>query len=161
MACTAPKYVFTDGATRGNGKTNARASYAVYWGPYAHLNESALLPGDLQTNQRAELYAILRVFQQVDAATPQNQKYILVTDSMFAINCLTKWAPSWAKNGWTTSAKQPVKNQDILQPLYTLYCKHSAYVQLHHVHGHTGKQDMLHQGNDVADKMCNDVLDHA
>jgi ribonuclease HI len=151
-------YVFTDGATRGNGKVGARGSYAVYWGPYAKLNECGLLPGALQTNQRAELYAVLRAFQQI-AQLPLTNKYVLVTDSMYTINCLTKWASNWVKNGWIASDRQPVKNQDLIVPLYDVYCKQGHRVRLQHVNGHSKSTDFLHQGNNVADKMCNDVLD--
>ena len=59
------------------------------------------------------------------------------------------------KNGWKTAKKQPVKNQDLIKPLYQLY--KSKKVKFKHVRGHKGIY-----GNEMADrlavegsKMCN------
>jgi ribonuclease HI len=63
-----------------------------------------------QTNQRAELTAILRALQVVPLETPVR----IFSDSKYAINCVTDWAINWRQNGWRT-ADGPVKNRDIVQ----------------------------------------------
>ncbi len=47
--------VYTDGACTGNGKANPIAGVGAYFGPNDPRNISELLPGEKQTNQRAEL----------------------------------------------------------------------------------------------------------
>ena len=41
----------------------------------------------------------------------------LNTDSQFMIKCMESWIQNWKRNGWQTSAKQPVKNIDDLKRL--------------------------------------------
>ena len=47
------------------------------------------------------------------------------SDSEFWINVLTKWAPTWQANGWKKKTG-PIKNLEIVQELYELYCKYSV-----------------------------------
>ena len=55
--------IYTDGACTGNGTENARAGYGVYFGKDDPRNVAAPLEGELQTNNRAELQAILVALQ--------------------------------------------------------------------------------------------------
>ncbi len=50
-----PVIVYADGSCFGNGKEGARAGIGVYFGDGDPRNVSEPLPGDKQTNQRAEL----------------------------------------------------------------------------------------------------------
>lgn len=59
----------------------------------------------------------------------------IYTDSEFWINVLTKWAPSWRRNGWVKKTG-PIKNLDLVKELYELYTTHS--VKLNWVRGHVG-----------------------
>ncbi len=38
----------------------------------------------------------------------------IVTDSQYAIDCLSKWCYSWQRNNWISSKGAPVKNADII-----------------------------------------------
>lgn len=69
------------------------------------------------------------------------------SDSEFWINVLTKWAPTWEKNGWKKKTG-PIKNLEIVQELYGLYCKYP--VKLVWVRGHAGAEY-----NELADKWAN------
>ena len=62
------------------------------------------LTGPRQTNQRAELTAILRALE----LAPLNREVTIFSDSNYAINCVTTWFQNWRKNGWHTSSKKPV-----------------------------------------------------
>ena len=73
-------------------------------------NVSERLGGEPQTNQRAELTAILRALEILELA----QDCEIRTDSKYSIQCVTEWYINWEKNGWKT-ATGPVKNQDIVQ----------------------------------------------
>lgn len=69
------------------------------------------------------------------------------SDSEFWINVLTKWAPSWQKNGWKKS-KGEIKNLDLVKKLYDLYTKYP--VKLVWVRGHVGTEM-----NELADEWAN------
>ena len=74
-------------------------------------NVSETLQGSRQTNQRAELTAILRALELV----PRNRNVVIVTDSQYAINCVKDWYENWRRNGWKTSAGKAVENKDIIE----------------------------------------------
>ena len=69
------------------------------------------------------------------------------SDSEFWINVLTKWAPTWQANGWKKKTG-PIKNLEIVQELYELYCKYP--VKLVWVRGHVGTEF-----NELADEWAN------
>ena len=69
------------------------------------------------------------------------------SDSEFWINVLTKWAPTWQANGWKKKTG-PIKNLEIVQELYGLYCKYP--VKLVWVRGHAGTDY-----NELADEWAN------
>ena len=69
------------------------------------------------------------------------------SDSEFWINVLTKWAPGWEANGWKKKTGA-IKNLDIVQELYGLYCKYP--VKLVWVKGHVGMEF-----NEMADEWAN------
>lgn len=76
--------VYTDGSTLNNGRTGAVAGYGVYWEneEHRHANVSRRLAGTLQTNNRAELRAIIAAVEE--CPEPDRPLYIL-TDSKYAI----------------------------------------------------------------------------
>ena len=100
--------------------------------------------GEKPTNNRAALTAILRALQSVHAAGPVT----IHSDSEFSINCLTKWAGAWERNGWVTKAGQPVKNPDLIKACLGAYNKNLH--TFHHVFGHVGIP-----GNERADQLAN------
>ena len=69
------------------------------------------------------------------------------SDSEFWINVLTKWAPTWASNGWQKKTG-PIKNLDIVKELYSLYASHD--VKLVWTRGHVGTKF-----NEMADAWAN------
>ena len=40
-----------------------------------------------------------------------------MTDSRYAINCVTSWYVNWRKNGWKTSAGKAVENRDLVETI--------------------------------------------
>ena len=75
------------------------------------------------------------------------------SDSEFWINVLTKWAPTWQANGWKKKTG-PIKNLEIVQELYGLYCKYP--VKLVWVRGHVGTEY-----NELADEWANKAREGA
>jgi ribonuclease HI len=46
---------------------------------------------------------------------PVDQKVMIITDSTYSINCLTKWKDKWIKNQWKTAKGAGVLNQDLIK----------------------------------------------
>lgn len=107
--------IYTDGSSLGNGAAGARAGVGVYFGPGDSKNVSEALGGTRQTNQRAELTAILRA---LDIA-PRHRDITIYTDSRYAIDCVTNWYKNWKRNGWVTTNKKAVENRDLVQEVRT------------------------------------------
>ncbi|KAG5358650.1 Ribonuclease H1 [Yarrowia sp. B02] len=111
--------VYTDGACVRNGQVDAIAGIGVYFGAHNPCNISERLRGELQTNQRAELSAIKKAYQII-ASLGDGARYEIYSDSLYAINCLTKWKHSWQKNGWRTCKGNEVANQDLIKSILEL-----------------------------------------
>ncbi|KAK9417486.1 putative RNase H type-1 domain-containing protein [Seiridium unicorne] len=108
-------HVYTDGSSRGNGKVGAAAGVGVWFGEDDPRNISERLEGDPQTNQRAELTAILRALQKVSV----DQDIRIFTDSQYSISCVTEWYRNWEKKRWKTTGNADVKNKDLVQAIRT------------------------------------------
>jgi ribonuclease HI len=103
--------IYTDGSSLANGTAGARAGVGVYFGPCDSKNVSEALAGARQTNQRAELTAILRALE----LAPRHRDVTIHTDSRYSIDCVTTWYKGWKRNGWLTASKKPVENRDLIQ----------------------------------------------
>ncbi|OJD20048.1 hypothetical protein AJ78_00064 [Emergomyces pasteurianus Ep9510] len=109
-----PLKIYTDGSSLRNGTTGAKAGVGVYFGPGDESrNVSEPLKGSRQTNQRAELTAIIRA---LDIA-PRHRDVTIFTDSKYAINCVTVWFVNWQRNKWMTAQDKPVENKDLIQSI--------------------------------------------
>lgn len=141
--------VYSDGACKGNGKVGSYAGVGVWWGENDPRNIAERCPGD-QTNNRAELIAIVRVLE----TTPKSKKPLLIkTDSQYSINCFQEWLPRWICNKFRTAVGQPVKNLGIIRYLAALFNERELFgqrVHLQYVKGHSGDR-----GNDGADAQAN------
>jgi len=60
---------------------------------------------------------------------------------------LTRWLPTWKRNGWKTSNRTPVKNTDLWRELDSLCQRHSVDWQW--VKGHAG-----HPENERCDELA-------
>lgn len=137
--------IWTDGASRGNGQLGARAGLGVYFGPSDPRNISERLPGEPQTNQRAELMAIQRALEVV----PDAQDILIYSDSQYSIKCLTIWSINWRKNHWKTSTGQDVKNRDIVEEVVRLIQERKGKTDFKWVKGHA-----MDEGNEAADVLA-------
>ena len=71
------------------------------------------LKGNRQTNQRAELTAILRALE----IAPRHRDVTIFSDSQYSIKCVTEWSINWRLNNWMTSARKPVENKDLVEQI--------------------------------------------
>lgn len=101
------------------------------------------------TNNREELKAILHVFRL--AAADKDNKYIIYSDSAYAVNMINSWIYNWAKNNWKNSKKQEVENIDLVKEIYNYLNIDFFNCQVVKVPGHA---NIL--GNELADALATD-----
>ena len=113
-------------------------------------NISEALPGPRQTNQRAELTAILRALD----TTPRDRDVTIVTDSQYSINCVTAWSMNWRRNGWKTSSGKLVENKDLVENILAKIEERNglqSQTQFEWIKGHNKDP-----GNEAADRLAVD-----
>ena len=134
--------IYTDGSCKGNPGIGG-------WGALLVHNEQSIeiFDGELETtNNRMELKAVI---EALNNATSMNDDVQIYTDSSYVQKGIQEWILNWKKNGWRSSNKKPVKNQDLWQELDTL--NSSLKVEWFWVKGHAG-----HPGNERADFLANE-----
>ena len=73
------------------------------------------------TNNRMEIIAVLSAMENANTIETLNTTVKIYSDSAYVVNIFNQqWYLTWMKNGWTTSDKQAVKNQDLLRRLVSL-----------------------------------------
>ena len=131
--------IYTDGACSGNPGPGG-------WGVVMRWQgkDKEMYGGDpLTTNNRMELMAAIQALEALKGPT----KVALYTDSKYLLDGITKWIVGWQRNGWRTSAKQPVKNEDLWRRLIAALDGHEVSWQW--VKGHAGEE-----GNERADALA-------
>jgi ribonuclease HI len=132
--------IYTDGACSGNPGPGG-------WGALLRYGdtEKELCGGEAieTTNNRMELTAPIQALESLKRRVTVH----LYTDSRYVRDGIMKWVSNWKRNGWITSAKQPVKNVDLWQRLDAAVRCHD--VEWHWVKGHAGDP-----GNERADRLA-------
>lgn len=134
--------IYTDGACKGNPGIGG-------WGALLIQNEQSIeiFDGEQETtNNRMELKAVI---EALNHASSMNDDVQIYTDSSYVQKGIQEWIYNWKKNGWRSSNKKPVKNQDLWQKLDTL--NSTLNVEWFWVKGHAG-----HPGNERADFLANE-----
>ena len=58
----------------------------------------------------------------LEAVRANDGPLLVVSDSTYVVNCFRdRWWQGWLERGWTNSAKKPVANRDLWEPLVELY----------------------------------------
>jgi len=136
--------IYTDGACRGNPGPGG-------WGVLliAGARRKTMHGGELETtNNRMELTAAIEALNALRGP----RQVILHTDSKYVMDGVREWMPNWKKRGWKTSARKPVKNQDLWQALDEATDAHE--ITWKWVRGHDGNA-----GNEEADELANRGID--
>jgi ribonuclease HI len=89
------------------------------------------------TNNRMELMAVIAALEALKRMK-QGRKAQVFTDSQYVQKGMTEWIQGWKRNGWRTSDKGLVKNQDLWQRLDALASDFS--VTWTWVKGHAGNK---------------------
>ncbi|MEN0087746.1 MAG: ribonuclease HI [Pseudomonadota bacterium] len=131
--------IWTDGACSGNPGPGG-------WGAILRSgeHEKELSGGEvLTTNNRMELMAAIEALN----ALKRPSEVTLWTDSTYVKGGITGWIEGWKRNGWRTSAKKPVKNDDLWRILDEAVQRHQ--IEWRWVKGHAG-----HAENERADELA-------
>lgn len=113
----------------------------------AGAREKELSGGEpLTTNNRMELLAAIRALE----ALKRPCHVILTTDSVYVRDGITKWIHGWQRNGWRTSDRKPVRNEELWRELIAASAPHR--IEWHWVKGHAG-----HPENERADRLACDA----
>ena len=129
--------VYTDGACLGNPGPGGWA-----WLVPGGESDSG---GERQTtNQRMELYAVLRALETFDGELRVH------SDSAYVVNCYNqKWWVGWERKGWRTASGTPVANLDLWRPVIDHFKVRKGLVFVK-VKGHSGDTY-----NEMADALAN------
>ena len=101
--------LITDGACKGNPGPGGWACLLRYGSHHKEIWGSE----PRTTNNRMELTAAVRGLQVLKESCIVE----IITDSEYVKNGITSWITNWKRNGWKTSAKKPVVNQDLWEEL--------------------------------------------
>lgn len=94
------------------------------------------------TNNRMEIQAALEGLR----ALKENCEVVVVTDSNYLKDGITKWIANWKRNGWRTSDKKAVVNQDLWLELDEQNARHRTtweWTKGHASHGDNNRCDEL------------------
>ncbi|KYC51805.1 MAG: ribonuclease H [Candidatus Methanofastidiosum methylothiophilum] len=136
--------IYTDGGSSGNPGPGGWAYVILYAGETLDRRSGG---ESLTTNNRMELEAVIQALEFLQKRTRQKKEHIRVhTDSQYVKQGVTHWIHTWLKNGWKTSNRQAVKNQELWERLWEL--SQNFEIQWEWIKGHAG--DLY---NEACDRM--------
>lgn len=121
--------VFTDGSARPNP---GPGGWGVVYVKDGEIISQANGKSDDTTNNRMELTGLIEGMKLLSA----EDEVEMYTDSELCVNTFTKWADSWAKNGWKRKTG-PIANIDLVKEAYALY-KARPKLKLKWIKAHNG-----------------------
>jgi ribonuclease HI len=147
-----PIVIWTDGACSGNPGPGGWAFVKTFDGKAAgsHGGEPHT------TNNRMEIAALLRALKSIPEKR-EAHPVLIHSDSAYVVNGVNDYLAAWIANGWRTSGKAPVANQDLWEQVAGQIAKRSGPVRLARVKSHTGMKDQ----NAFVDALAVRARDHA
>ena len=104
--------IYCDGGSKPNPGPGGWAALLIYG-----EHEAEISGGETHTtNNHMELTAAIKALE----ALTRPCEVDFYTDSQYLRQGITEWIKGWRKNGWMTSAKKPVLNQELWVRLYEL-----------------------------------------
>jgi len=120
--------IYSDGGAKPNPGPGGWAALLIYGEHQAEISG-----GERNTtNNQMELTAAIKALEALTRACEVD----FYTDSQYLRQGITEWIKTWRKNGWLTSAKKPVFNQQLWIRLHELTEQHD--IQWHWTRGHAG-----------------------
>ncbi|MBP3217025.1 MAG: ribonuclease HI [Lachnospiraceae bacterium] len=143
--------IFTDGAARGNPEgPGGYGAILQYTDASGKLHEREYSEGfPVTSNNRMELLGAIVALEALNRPCQVD----LYSDSQYLVRAFNDhWIDHWQANGWRTSGKEPVKNQDLWERLLAAAAPHE--VTYHWVKGHNG-----HPENERCDQLATKAAD--
>lgn len=135
---------YTDGACSGNPGPGGWGALLQAMDDDRVVKERELSGGErLTTNNRMELMAAISALEALERPSVLT----VITDSNYVKGGVTGWIHGWKRNGWKTSDRKPVKNEDLWRRLDAAAARHQ--VTWEWVKGHAG-----HPENERADALA-------
>lgn len=97
------------------------------------------------TNNQGELQAVLELLRATEGI---DEPLLIMCDSKYVIDSITKWMPGWKRRGWRKSDGGPVLNRELMEALDE--AMRGRDVTFEWVKGHAG-----HDLNEAADVRAN------
>lgn len=139
--------IYTDGACSGNPGPGGWAARLIH--PTTGQTRDLSGGEERTTNNRMELMAALEALQALKRPVTVE----LYSDSQYLVKAFKEgWLDRWRSNGWRTSGKKPVENQDLWERLLDAAAKH--VVVWRYVEGHAG-----HEHNEACDQLAREQRD--
>jgi ribonuclease HI len=137
-------FAYTDGACSGNPGPGGWGALLQAKDGETVVKERELKGGEADTtNNRMELLAAISALEALDRPS----RITVVTDSAYVKGGITAWLHGWKRNGWKTTTRKPVKNEDLWRRLDEAAARHE--VTWEWVKGHAG-----HPENERADALA-------
>ena len=147
MSSRCKRYIWTDGASPNNQDARfSRAGSGIYYGSMHSMNLHVFVPGLVQSNQRAELLAV------VLACLRDPRPLDIRTDSDYVCKGFASWR-SWSVSEWHGD------HADLWNLLASDLRVRSSAVQVSWVKGHAKQLDIDRGRTTKEDKMGNDEAD--
>ena len=131
--------IFTDGSCNNNLPMDQRCGgYGVFFqdSNINGIHIAKKLKGKYISSQVAELTSIVKGIERCLSKFVIN-KIIIYSDSMYSINCITKWSEKWIRNNWRKSNGEKIENKKLIKKLY--FYNKNINLEFHHVKSHTKK----------------------
>lgn len=143
MTTTKPTVtIYTDGGSKPNPGPGGWAALLIFG-----TERKEISGGDSRTtNNKMELTAAIEALEALKVPC----QVTLYTDSEYLKKGITAWMNNWARNGWMTTSRKPVKNQDLWRRLHAATQRHE--IDWRWLRGHAG-----HEHNERVDQLATEA----
>jgi ribonuclease HI len=130
--------IYTDRACYNNRKVDVCCESSIWIAPDHKYNRAQRIPGDLQSDQVAEITATILVA----SAIPPSWPLTIITDLRYVIEGLTTHLRTWEDRGWIK-----IRNANMFKKVAYLLKRRTATTAFKWVKGHEGNLE-----NEKSDK---------
>ena len=148
-------FAYTDGSLMRK-ENHVYCGYGIYFSGGEYKSISRKFTHEPITNNRAELYAILKTIiltnkidnQRMLTNKPIIKKLVIYSDSEYSVKTYNEWLPKWLKTG------KEYLNSDIINETMDHMKNAQFKIILIHVRAHTGKSDPHSLANAIVDELA-------
>jgi len=147
--------VYTDGSYTKKG-SRVYCGYGIYFSNGEYKNISRKFTHSPITNNRAELYAILKSIilcnkislKRIEELNAPIETVNIYSDSEYSVKTFNIWLKKWLKEG------KEYLNKDIIDEIKDHMDNSLFKINLIHIRAHTGKSDEHSLANEIVDRLA-------